>query len=114
MKKLLSLVLCAIMLMSMVPSALAVNEDVSGTVMIYTSMYEDIIEVMDEKLEEVFPNCDIEFFYGGTGSLQTKIAGEMETGTLGCYMMMVAEPAYSIELKEGGWLHVQALPCWPE
>ena len=29
----------------------------------------------------------------------------MESGKLGCDMLMVAEPAYSLELKEGGWLH---------
>lgn len=79
-------------------------KDITGKVMIYTSMYEDIIEVMDEQLEKQFPNCDIEFFYGGTGNLQTKLAGEIATGKLQCDMMMVAEPAYSLELKEGGWL----------
>lgn len=29
----------------------------------------------------------------------------MESGKLGCDMLMVAEPAYSFELKEGGWLY---------
>jgi len=84
---------------------------VTGKVVIYTSMYEDIIEVMDETLEEVFPNCDIEFFYGGTGTLQTKVAGEIDTGKLSCDMLMVAEPAYSLELKEGGWLEPYVSPA---
>ena len=105
MKKLLALLLCVVMVMAIVPSAFAVNEDIEGDVMIYTSMYQFVIDMMDEALAEEFPNCNVEFFYGGTGSLQTKLAGEMETGTLGCDMMLVAEPAYSIELKEGGWLH---------
>ena len=105
MKKLLALLLCVIMVMSVIPSAFAVNEDIEGDVMIYTSMYQFVIDMMDEALAEEFPNCNVEFFYGGTGSLQTKLAGEMETGTLGCDMMLVAEPAYSLELKEGGWLH---------
>ena len=86
------------------------NSEVTGKVMIYTSMYEDIIEVMDETLEEVFPECDIEFFYGGTGNLQSKIAAEMDTGKLSCDMMMVAEPSYSLELMEGGWLHAYQSP----
>jgi len=60
---------------------------------------------MDAAMEEEFPNLDVEFFYGGTGALQQKLAGEIETGKLGCDMMLVAEPAYSLELKEGGWLH---------
>ena len=59
-------------------------KDMTGKVVIYTSMYEDIIEAMDNKLDEVFPNMDIEFFYGGTGTLQSKVAAEMDSGKLGC------------------------------
>jgi iron(III) transport system substrate-binding protein len=73
--------------------------------MIYTSMYEDIIEAVDQVLQKQFPNCKIEFFYGGTGTLQAKIAAEQASGKLGCDMLMVAEPAYSLELKENGMLH---------
>ena len=109
MKKLLALILTVAMLCTLGVSALAVNEDVTGEVMIYTSMYQFVIDMMDEALKKEFPNLTPGnngsfFFYGGTGSLQTKLAGEMETGTLGCDMMLVAEPAYSLELKEGGWL----------
>ncbi len=110
MKKILALVLCLVMSLGVVSGAMAVNEDVSGKVTIYTSMYQFVIDMMDEALKAEFPNLEPGnegsfFFYGGTGSLQTKLAGEMETGALGCDMMLVAEPAYSLELKEGGWLH---------
>ena len=110
MKKLLPLILALALIVGIVPTASAVNEDVSGTLMIYTSMYQFVIDMMDEAIKAEFPNLvpgneGSFFFYGGTGSLQTKIAGEMETGTLGCDMMLVAETAYSLELKEGGWLH---------
>ena len=77
----------------------------SGKVVIYTSMYENVIEVMDEALAEAFPDVDVEFFYGGTGTIQSKVAAEMDSGKLGCDMLMVAEPAYSLELKEAGYLH---------
>lgn len=73
-------------------------------VMIYTSMYEDIIEAMDKTLDKVFPEYDIEFFYGGTGTLQAKVAAEIDSGKLGCDMLMVADPAFSLELMEGGIL----------
>ncbi len=80
-------------------------KDMTGKVVIYTSMYEDIIEAMDNKLDEVFPNMDIEFFYGGTGTLQSKVAAEMDSGKLGCDILMVAEPSYALELKEANILH---------
>lgn len=110
MKKLVALALSLIMLCGCFTSALAVNEDVSGKVMIYTSMYQFVIDMMDEAIKKEFPNLEGAnegsfFFYGGTGTIQNKVTGEMDTGTLGCDMLMVAEPAYSLELKEGGWLH---------
>ena len=104
MKKLIALLLCLLMLLGLF-SAQAANEEVAGKIVIYTSMYQFVIDMMDAAMEEEFPNLDVEFFYGGTGALQQKLAGEIETGKLGCDMMLVAEPAYSLELKEGGWLH---------
>jgi iron(III) transport system substrate-binding protein len=83
----------------------ASNSEVTGKIMIYTSIYEDIIEAMDKVLAKQFPNCDIEFFYGGTGQIQAKIAAEQAANKLGCDMLLVAEPAYSLELKENGMLH---------
>ena len=109
MKKTLALMLVLIMLLSLGASAFAVNEDVEGELVIYSSMYQFVIDMMDEALKAEFPNLTPGndgsfFFYGGTSSLITKIYGEMETGTLGCDMFMVAEPAFSLELKEAGYL----------
>ena len=81
------------------------RKELTGKVVIYTSMYEDIIEAMDKKLDEVFPNLDIEFFQGGTGTLQSKVAAEIDSGRLGCDILMVAEPSYALELKELNLLH---------
>ena len=81
------------------------NTDVSGKIVIYTSMYEDIIDDMETALEKEFPNLDIEFFQGGSGTIQSKIAAEKDSGKLGCDVLMVAEPSYSLELKEAGILH---------
>ena len=108
MKKLLALVLSLAMLLT-AAAALAVNEDVEGTLGIYSSMYPFVIDMMDAAIKAEFPNLTPAFdgsffFYGGTSSLITKVYGEMETGTLGCDMMLVAEPAFSLELKEAGYL----------
>ena len=109
MKKVLALVLVLVLVFSLCPSAFAVNEDVEGELVIYSSMYQFVLDMLDEALKEEFPNLvpgndGSFFFYGGTSSLITKIYGEMETGTLDCDMMLVAEPALSLELKEAGYL----------
>ena len=114
MKKVLALLLCAMLVLAAVPAAFAVNEDVEGELTIYSSMYQFVIDMMDEALKKEFPNLvpgnnGSFFFYGGTSSLITKIYGEMETGTLGCDMMLVAEPAFSLELKDAGYLQPIAI-----
>ena len=72
---------------------------------IYTSIYEDVIKSLDAALKKQFPNYTIEFVYGGTGQLQAKVAEEQKSGKLGCDILLVAEPSYSLELKEKGLLH---------
>ena len=114
MKKIIALLLAMIMALAMCSTALAVNEDVEGELVIYSSMYQFVIDMMDEALKAEFPNLvpgndGSFFFYGGTSSLITKIYGEMETGALGCDMMLVAEPAFSLELKDAGYLEPIAI-----
>jgi iron(III) transport system substrate-binding protein len=81
------------------------DKEPKGKIVIYTSMYEDVIAVLKQDLKEKFPRCAVEFVYGGTGALQARVADERESGRLGCDMLLVAEPAYSLELKEKGLLH---------
>ena len=80
-------------------------DGISGKVVIYTSMYQDIIDNMKEPLKKKFPNLDIEFFQAGSGTIQSKLAAELDSGKLSCDLLMVAEPSYSMELKEKNVLH---------
>ena len=51
MKKLLCAFLSLLMLLSLSSAAFAVNEDVEGELVIYTSMYKEIVAMMDEALK---------------------------------------------------------------
>ena len=81
------------------------GERSSNKITIYTSMYEDVIKLLEKDLEKEFPKYKIEFVYGGTGRIQHMVATEKAAGRLGCDILMVAEPAYSLQLKEEGILH---------
>ena len=113
MKKVISLLVIMVLSFSFCLPAMAVNEDVEGELVIYTSMYKEIVDMMDAALKAEFPNLtpgnDGSFFFqAGTGSLITKIYGEMGDNrdqALSCDMLMVAEPAFSLELKDYGYLH---------
>ena len=112
MKRLLALALALCMALSC-GIAFAVNEDVEGELVIYTSMYPFVTDMMNEAIQKEFPNLvpgndGSFFFYAGTGKLITKIYGEMGDNhdqPLECDMFMVAEPAFSLELKDYGYLH---------
>ena len=108
-RKIISILLILLLVCALGTTAFAVNEDVEGELVIYSSMYQFVLDKMDAALKAEFPNLTPGnegsfFFYGGTSSLITKIYGEMETGVLACDMMLVAEPALSLELKEAGYL----------
>jgi len=96
-----------IIMMFVIPSIFAFGgkDRASGKITIYTSMYEEVIEIVKQDLQKKFPRCTIEFVYGGTGRIQYMIESERASGRLGCDILMVAEPAYSMELKESGLLH---------
>ena len=88
-------------------------ESVSGELVIYTSMYPFVIDMMDAAIKAKFPNLKPGndgsfFFYAGTSKLITKIYGEMgdkHDQPLDGDMFMVAEPAFSLEMKDYGYLH---------
>ena len=113
MKKLFALILSLAMALSLAAPALAVDEDVEGELVIYTSMYPFAIELMDRAIAAEFPNLTPGnngsfFYYKGTSALITQIYGEMGPNRdqpLGGDMFMVAEPAFSLEMKDYGYLH---------
>ena len=112
MKKWLCVFLTLLLLLSAGSSALAVNEDVEGELVIYTSMYKEVLPMIDAALKAEFPNLTPGnegsfFFQGGSNELISRIYGEMgnqRNGALGADLIMVAEPAFALELKDYGYL----------
>lgn len=76
-----------------------------GKVMIYSSIYPDIIEKVKPALHKAFPDLEIEWFQGGTEKVVTKIAGEVEANKVQADLIMVADPAYYLTLKEKNLLY---------
>ena len=112
MKKLFCGILILVMLLSLGSAAFAVNEDVEGELVIFTSMYKEVLPMIDEALKAEFPNLvpgneGSFFFQGGSNDLIAKIYGEMgenRDGALSADLIMVAEPSFALELKDYGYL----------
>jgi len=105
MKKLICLLFVFIITVPFVIAGGGADRTPRGKITIYTSMYENVIENVNNQLQRRFPRCNVEFVYGGTGRIKNMISVEQSTGRLGCDILMVAEPAYTLELKEMGLLH---------
>lgn len=74
--------------------------DAKGKIMIYTSIYPDIIELIKPELKKAFPNVEVEWFQAGTEKVMAKVAGEIEAKKIQADMLMVADPSYYLYLKE--------------
>ncbi|GBU29487.1 iron(III)-binding protein [Treponema sp. R8-4-B8] len=100
--------ICLLIVTAAIPFVFASGGTDSGSknkIVIYTSMYQDVIDSVKTELKKKFPKLNVEFVYGGTGTLENKISKERSGGRLGCDIIMTADPAYSLELKDAGILH---------
>ncbi|MDU4960966.1 MAG: ABC transporter substrate-binding protein [Sporomusaceae bacterium] len=71
-----------------------------GKLMIYTSIYPDIIESVKPALKKAFPDVEIEWFQAGTEKVMAKVAGEIEANKISADLLMVADPSYYLTLQE--------------
>ena len=87
------------------PAADGGKGGVKGDVMVYTSIYPDIIDKMCKpNVAKAFPDMKVTWFQGGTEKVKTKIAGEIKAKKIGADVLMVADPSYYLALKKQGLL----------
>ncbi|HYF95053.1 MAG TPA: ABC transporter substrate-binding protein [Symbiobacteriaceae bacterium] len=77
---------------------------VTGKLVIYTSIYPDIIKLVEPEIKKAFPDLTVEWFQSGTEKVVAKLAGEIEANKVGADVLMVADPSYYIYLKDKGLL----------
>ena len=78
---------------------------VKGDLMVYTSIYPDIIDNMCKpNVAKAFPDMKVNWFQGGTEKVITKITGEIKAKKIAADVLMVADPSYYLKLQEQGLL----------
>lgn len=96
--------------------ALGALATAQGTALIYTSVPQNVIDILQAAYERDNPGYRLEVFRGGTAAVLTRIAAERQAGSIAADLVWVADPSEIIGLKEEGLLleHVseetQALP----
>ena len=72
-----------------------------GELMVYTSIYPDIIDNMCKpNVAKAFPEMKVNWFQGGTEKVVTKITGEIKAKKIGADLLMVADPSYYLKLED--------------
>ena len=72
-----------------------------GELMVYTSIYPDIIDNMCKpNVAKAFPEMKVNWFQGGTEKVVTKITGEIKAKKIGADVLMVADPTYYLKLED--------------
>lgn len=82
------------------PAATPQASGPKGIVMIYTSIYPDIIELIKPAVKKQFPDLEVQWFQAGTEKVMAKIAGEIEAKKIQADLIMVADPSYYLTLKD--------------
>jgi len=73
-------------------------------IMLYTSVPTEIMTAIADAFMAENPTIEVEVFRSGTGTIQTKIAAEVEGGNLQADVIWVAEFSYYETLKKQGLL----------
>jgi iron(III) transport system substrate-binding protein len=87
-----------------------------GSALIYTSVPQDVIDVLQDAYQSAHPGYTLEVFRGGTSAILARIAAESQAGAIAADLIWVADPSEIMGLKEEGLLleHVspetEALP----
>ena len=78
MKKVLALILALCMAFALAVPAYAADEEVSGPLVLYSSMTEFDLEALETCFNEVYPDVEIEVVSGSVGEYTSRIAAEAD------------------------------------
>ncbi|MCR5731560.1 MAG: ABC transporter substrate-binding protein [Sphaerochaetaceae bacterium] len=73
-----------------------------GSVMVYTSTGEDVVLKLKEAFEAKYPNITMDYYYGGSGKVVTKLSTEFQTKAVTCDLVWMADPSSMITWKGEG------------
>ena len=71
---------------------------------IYTSIYQRVIDRMKPLLEEEFPGVEFEWRRMGSEQLAVKLGVELETGGTRCDLLMTSDPFFYAQLADSSYL----------
>lgn len=84
----------------------------SGTVMVYTSMYREVIDAVKPTLAEALPGVEVKWLQGGSEKLATRLDAELAAGAPQADLILTSDPLWYERLRrEGHLLPYASLPA---
>lgn len=85
-------------------------EEMSGTIVLYTSQPEEDAQKLIDGFNEIYPNITVDVFRSGTEEVVSKVLAEQQAGVVLADVLLVADSVTFETLKEEGMLEAYESP----
>jgi iron(III) transport system substrate-binding protein len=82
-----------------------------GEVRVCTSIYREVIDVLDPVLEAAVPGVSVEWFQGGSEKVAARLDAELAAGQTSCDLLLTSDPATYARLAREGRFLVHVAPA---
>lgn len=77
-------------------------KEYKGTVMLYSSMAENVLVALQERFTDIYPNVQFDFYQAGSGKVTTKLTTEIQANSVCCDIVWLADASEFVEYKNAG------------
>lgn len=96
--------LLCLALVCLIPLVAGCGSEQDDAFHIYTSIYPQVIEQMEPKLEAAFPGVRFRWTQMGSEQIAGRLGVELETGATRCDLLLTSDPFFYAQLAEAGHL----------
>lgn len=82
----------------------------SGTVWVYTSIYQSVIEQLDPLIQAKHPKLKVEWYRAGSEKVATRLDTELRAGGSQADLVLTSDPFWYLKLKNEGMLTPHVTP----
>jgi iron(III) transport system substrate-binding protein len=82
----------------------ACGDDGTPEILIYTSIYPEVIATIEPELEARFPGVRFRWYQKGSEQVAVRLNAELEAGGTDCDLLLTSDPFYYAQLRDAGQL----------
>ena len=78
------------------------EQKLSGSVMLYSSMSEVVLQALQTRFMEVYPDIQFDYVQAGSGKIAAKLTTELQANSVECDIVWLADASEFVEYKNAG------------